>query len=492
MSEHFPETVGGVRAVSTHGLLTRLIEAELTPQAAAFLAEPAVKDREGRIQWLTQLEGPPKELPELTGEEREAAADAVSLRAGELAGFGARLSGSSSGERKLAGRLVTLLASQAAAAASGQGGAARVVVVGGVPVLAGWGLAPVQAGAGQARGGHSLSEKDSAARGENLAAWAPGVPPGLIPASGAAQPPFPPGQGNPPGQGPGQPCGPGFPYGPGQPYGPPAASGTAPPYVGVTATAAPAAAGTWDWLKALLTALFVFLLALFVILLVAPDFRGAAVRAAGDPPELPDALLEPGLRSELDALRDSYRKTLLACRPEDPKPAEPEGPPIPEQELVIPPPPPPPPPEPEPEPAAPPEPPKPTEPAQDAELRIPEDGDLAFLAGCWKSDAGLVSDPGGRPVWYIYCFDGSAGRASVRVDEQRGKGRTTTCRTTGRAKMDGKSLTIQDQGAKCGGNRQYSPTRVVCSPGKGGAANCTVQSQNRRKLPTRFTYMGKG
>jgi hypothetical protein len=521
LSEYFPETVGGVRALSTHGLLTRLIEAELSPQAAAFLAEPAVRDREGRIEWLTQLEGYPKVLSELSGDEREAAVDAVSLRAGELAGLGARLSGGDSGERRLAGKIVTLLASQAAAAASGQGGAARAVAVGGVPVLVGWGLAPVQAGAGQARGAHSLSEKDSDARARNPAGWTPGVPPGLFPASGAGQPPCPPGQGpgfphgqgpgQAPGfthgqgpgqgpgypdgqvrwQGPGQPCGPGSPCGPGQPHGP--AAGTAVPHVEVTATAAAApGAGSWDWLKALLTALFVFLLALFVILLVAPDFRGAAVRAAGDPPELPDAMVEPGLRSELEALRDRYRKTLLACRPDDPPPAaEPEGPPIPEQELVMPPPPPPPPPEPEPAPEPAPE--KPAPPPEGSELAIPDDGNLAFLDGCWKSDAGLVSTPGNHSIYYVYCFDGTAGRASVRIEEQLGRGRTATCKTTGRARMDGKSLSIQDQGAKCPGKSgNYSPTRVLCSPGKKGAAACTVQSQSGPKIPTRFTFMGKG
>jgi hypothetical protein len=468
LSEHFPESVGGVKAISTHGLLSRLIEAELSPQAAMFLAEPMVKDREGRIDWLTQLEGIPVELSMLSGEEREAAEDVLSLRAGELAGLGARLTGAASGERKLAGRLITLLASQAATVTGGPGGAARVMVVGGVPVIAGWGLSAVEAAA--ARAGHSLSEGRSATALRNPAPHSAAAASALLPGG-------PPLSGYPP-PGPSGPA----PYGDGAAFG-----GSGPP-----ARESPAvpSSGSLNWLKALAAALAVFLLALLAVLLAAPDFRRAAVRAAGEPVALPDASLEPGLRRELGGLQDRYRQTLLACRPpEETPPPPPPGPAIPETELVIPPPPPPPPPEPEPEPA-PAAPPGPARPEADSELRIPEDGDLAFLEGCWKSDAGLVSEPGNHPVWYIYCFDGSQGRASVRVDEQRG-GRTRACRTTGRARMDGKSLVIQDQGARCNSTRRFSPTKVVCSPGKGGAANCTVQSRNKKKLTTRFTYMGK-
>ncbi|MDR1041097.1 MAG: hypothetical protein LBR80_13230 [Deltaproteobacteria bacterium] len=451
LTERYPESVGGVKPVMSHGLLSQLIERELSGETARFLAEPMVKDREGRIEWVTPLEGDPVDIRTLAGAERDDADDALCLKAGELAQLGARLTGADSGEQRLAGRLISLLAMEAATAAAGVEGAARVFAVGGVPVMAGWGLSKAASPTAGGPSGHQLTERESNAvrrilSGERLRDMRPSVAVPAAPAS-APMPPV--------------------------TYAEPVFAAHAAPPV--------AAPGSLGWLKALLAALGVFLLALVVFLLLAPDFRRAAVAAAA-PDARQDSGREGALQRELAGLKDRYGLLLAACRPETSAPTATAPPPIPDGQPMIPPPPPP--PEPQPEP-----------PAENAELRLPADGeDLGFLDGCWTSDAGLKSMPEGLPLTYTYCFSGGSGAARVTVEVFGYDGRINrTCETSATARLEGGTLSIRDRGARCAGGGGFTEAAVVCVSSDKGAADCVVQNRGGADtFETRFTYKGEG
>jgi hypothetical protein len=254
-------------------------------------------------------------------------------------------------------------------------------------------------------------------------------------------------------------------------------------------------------------------LAVLLFLLLSPGFRRAASAIpAQDPAAGLDNAAEDSLQAELSRLKGRYRDTLLACRPVEPEPPPEDEPltlPDPERVEEPPPsagdaplareaaapPPPPPEPEPEPEPVQEPDKPKPKpkpapkpskpKPKPGGRLEIPEGAtDVSFLEGCWKSDAGLTNN-WGQPVLCYYCFSGS-GKASMRVEEVgRGSGRKCTASAT--AKLTGGGLTIRDTGARCGAGPSYVPSTIRCTPSKGGAANCRVQSDGRPSMSTRIT-----
>lgn len=451
LSEFYPESVGGVTPVMSHGLLSGLLESELSGDAAQFLAEPSVKTARGRIDWLTPLEGEARDMAGLAGAERDRAEDGLCLMAGSLAGLGARLTGAESGERRLAGRVISRLAVEAASAAAGIGGPRRVFMVGGVPVMAGWGLGSSSAEASKGRGGHDLTEAESLAvrrilAGERPRDFIPRMPPPAVPVA-------------------------------------PVPEGALPapvPLPPVPDTVPPARArGSRDWLRALAAALLAFLLALLAVLILDRDFRGTAAKAGAVPTELPDESLEPGLRSELDALKALYGAALAACRhlPDGAGPAVPDGTDGPGG------------------PGGPDGPPGPDSlpPAPDSELRLPADtDDLAFLDGCWKSDAGLHSFPERLPFHYVYCFSGGTGAARVLLEETGRDGTPArTCTTAGTATIEDGILVIVDDGPKCDRGPDFVPVKIECMPGEGGTADCMYHG-GRDPSRTRFTYVGDG
>jgi hypothetical protein len=272
------------------------------------------------------------------------------------------------------------------------------------------------------------------------------------------------------------------------------------------------AQGDPDLLRPALAALGVFLLALLLFFALSPGFRSAAGALPGPGPSaglVPE--IEEGLRAELRGLKDRYRDSLRACRPDDALPPvddEPLSLPDPEGREEPPPsagdapraleaaPPPPPPPTEEPKPDPKPDP-KPAEkpksaapkPKAGGRLQIPQGAkDVSFLKGCWKSDAGIFNRMG-TPLYCYYCFDGN-GHAKVRVEELDRRGRVTrTCRATATARLSGGKLHIRDTGARCPSPPNYVPDTVVCTP-TGAAANCQLQSDGGRRFPTRITYQG--
>jgi hypothetical protein len=241
-------------------------------------------------------------------------------------------------------------------------------------------------------------------------------------------------------------------------------------------------------------------LAVLLFWLLGPWFRAAGGGVPAEPPE--DFAYGEGtgkenaLRSELAGLKARYKETLMACGPEQPPPAPA---PLPAEE------PPPALPEPEGREAAPPPsasvapqaleaaPPPPPKPKDGDELAIPEDAtDLAFLEGCWKSDAGIYNTVTGVPIYVYYCFSSGGGKASVRVDELNSRGgKIRSCNGSANATLSGGKVRIRAGRIRCGGTgRVYVPSTINCSPSSGGAARCTLQSDGGRRLDTKITRQG--
>jgi hypothetical protein len=447
--------------------LAGIVARELGPDAAVTLAEPE-EGRPGITDWYTSLDGAPLELSGLPEAKRLAAEKVLRGRAGEYAALGARLASGEDKDLRPYGKLLLKVSAELAGAVAGVPGQGKVFVIEGVPVFCMWGM-PRQ------------NEPKEPAPAE----------PEVLPAVPLAYP---------------------------------QAVQAPPAYAMPAAYAGSGYYGRDDSRKAALlsviAALGVFLIVLVLFGALSPGFRKAAGAVTAKPLELPrDTGLEDDLRSELAALKRHYHDTLMACRPDDPEPGLEDAPlalPDPNLESLqpppssgdaptalesAPPPPPPPPPTPEPEPEPEPGPdpkpkpkpkPKPAEGTQrrGGSLKIPDNPkDLSFLKGCWRADAGIY-DRFGNSVSYNYCFSANGG-ASVRVDVRGSSGRgSTTCNTTGRASLSGGGVTIQDGGAKCANGVRFNPARVICRPGKGGAASCAIVNSDGSQLTTRFIYQG--
>ncbi|MDR1041090.1 MAG: hypothetical protein LBR80_13195 [Deltaproteobacteria bacterium] len=466
--------------ISAWELATGVLRSEISDEAALALAEPRAGHSAEAIAWFTPLEGYAREISGISGIDRHEADRAVRLRASEMADLGVGLASSPDPAVKATARLLSLLAATLAARAADIPGAESVWLIDGIPVLAGWAI-PCLA---------DLAETATPVGVPVADGPAPVALPLTISSPAALADPE-------------SACGP-----------------LQEPESASLATEGPGP------LRAALAGVGAFLLVLAFFWLVSPAFRAATGNLpAPDPATGPDPGIEAGLRAELAGLRERYRESLSACRPDDTEPFLEEAPlslPVPggAGEVPSPPagdaptaleaaPPPPPPPHPEPKPVPPQPKPAPTEPnpvlqepkpvppdpkpdppkpKPGGRLTIPEGAtDVSFLKGCWKSDAGIFNTSG-QPLFCYYCFDGS-GRARVRVEELDGRGRIQrTCTATATARMSGGKLTIRDTGAKCPGGGNYVPDTVICSASSGGVADCSLQSDGGEKLQTRITY----
>ncbi|MDR2198790.1 MAG: hypothetical protein LBR53_04940 [Deltaproteobacteria bacterium] len=132
-------------------------------------------------------------------------------------------------------------------------------------------------------------------------------------------------------------------------------------------------------------------------------------------------------------------------------------------------------------------------------LMIPEEGDpddLAFLKGCWKSDAGLFNSRTTLPVINIYCMD-EAGTGSILIEQYDKKGNhLEDCVGKAKARREGKSVVIENDGPVCAkSNSRFSVDILTCETGKNQRASCRVQNEgslrNKKKpyFDATFTYL---
>lgn len=127
--------------------------------------------------------------------------------------------------------------------------------------------------------------------------------------------------------------------------------------------------------------------------------------------------------------------------------------------------------------------PKPQKQARGEDMRIPENAkknkDVSFLEGCWDSDPGLVSMNTGEPIDVKYCFDAN-GRGTRTVTMTRSRDR---CVGSVRANFDALgNLNINADGAACGKGGSFVPQDVQCSQASGGGkATCYGQERGGRR-----------
>ncbi|MDR2350274.1 MAG: hypothetical protein LBF41_06580 [Deltaproteobacteria bacterium] len=453
-SDFYPESRDGITICQIYGLLFQLLKTEVSEDAALVLAEPVERPREGSVAWHTSLEGKVQKLEELNPEESREVHDLMCRWAASFASCSAKLMVSPSGQRKLAGKLISKLATAIAGVLAGVGGASEVYAVGGKPVLCAWGMAPVSGSKGA-----GLSKVITVEQREKIQSILAGVKPefkGFVP----PPPPSPP-----------------EPVRTGE-------STTVPDPVsgeGFRTIPVPVSRAAEEDGRGLpwfpLSAFLAFLATLLLFFLLVPGMRELPLAAGAEDRErelLLEQRKEGELKRERDILRNGYFAALALCptgtaAPPAASPPRASRPPV--------------------GPAASRPPVGPAE-----ELVIPETGeDLSFLEGCWISDANLVSKLNSLPVIYKYCFNES-GEAKVTVDQYDSDGAyKDTCLATGVAVKEGASVTIADSGPSCPGDSlSYTPTTVTCeTPAKGAPAVCWLQSRGGEKFDSIFTYAGK-
>ncbi|MDR1314904.1 MAG: hypothetical protein LBQ12_14740 [Deltaproteobacteria bacterium] len=171
LAECHPESPDGVKVVGAYGVLSQLAEDEISPEAAAFLAEPS--ERPGSIDWHTSAEGDPVPFDSLYGQERDLALDALCTMAAKYQALSDTLAASGSESRATAGKVTSRVAAAAAAAALGARGP-KLFMVDGKPVLAGWGLSTAMGGL--AALGYELTESQEELSAQILAGERPPIP----------------------------------------------------------------------------------------------------------------------------------------------------------------------------------------------------------------------------------------------------------------------------------------------------------------------------
>ncbi|MDR2142056.1 MAG: SrfA family protein [Deltaproteobacteria bacterium] len=459
--EYHIDTRDGVEMISRYYLFCQLIAEELSDDRAQLLAEPVKNLDHNRVNWYSNLPGQVTPYEDLSPEDQRYAREILEERKQELKKLAEKFLLSSARNRHLAGDLLSHILSQP--------DRYQIYMVGGRPVVAGWGLTPI-------------IDPDAVDPGPDapkvLSAQLTGTAgSGLSPSlAGAATSPS-----------------------PGSPARPVA------PQASPLATMGTGLAGLSFW-KLLLGLLLGFLLLALAFYFFFPRARTVVDQAVA-PPVLDLSAFdrnsdeEEALRRELEELKRRYAEKLASCpRPEVPTapvapapnlpltPAEapapqPDTPPVVEDPPAV---------EPPPEPS---EPPKPPKPPKSDNLEIPEGAekknDLSFMEGCWVSASkDLTSEATGRPIVVKYCFN-AKGNAVVTVDETDERGRFfQKCSTTAQATFSRGSLVIQQRGGpvcpKDGSH--YSQSKMVCTPKKGGAgeASCVIHQPNLPPITTTF------
>lgn len=479
LSDFYPESSEGRTLVSSYGIITGLLEAEIGGEAASFLAEPIPDQSDNSIVWHSSFEGEKVPFAELSPEGREAALAVLRIREAEFAALSVRLLSSGSASRRHAGALISRLAESVRAFLDGNFEAMALFTVNGKPVLAGWGLK-------KASVGPTTEIPAALTEAENLAS--PSVPIASQPLS--------------PGASPGSPDSPGSPGDQGvMPLEGPAAPWPPAPYSSASLVRKGDKRGLLYLLLAVLISFPLFLLLFFLLFPDLLPVSGTYNEAVFD--EL--SREEDRLREELYSLRELYQGRLYACSvkggeetyendlktaegPGLPKVlSEPEGgdlaPEEPEDQTpfrvaVL-----------DETPAAPPA------RSPNERLIIPEDAtSLSFMEGCWVSKSELYNTER-VPVVYIYCFNKSGG-ADVYIEEKNALGTIIdTCKGKAKATLSKKVLRVSDNGLKCRpGNGSYFPINVTCQNSAAGqSATCQVKSATKdsRSFNSLFIYLGK-
>ncbi|MDR1086416.1 MAG: hypothetical protein LBP22_16550 [Deltaproteobacteria bacterium] len=415
--EYHIDTLDGVEMISRFPLFYQVVSEELSEDRAQILAEPVKNLDHNRINWYSSLTGRAVPFEELPEEDQRFANDIIDERKAELAALAERFSKSPARNRKLAGELLSRILNQPESF--------RVFLVGGRPVVAGWGLSPLK------------TETAGAAAGD---------PPGLTVSGRLTEK---------------------VTAAPRKTLPPPAV------YV----------KEDYSLLKLFLGLILGFNLLAVLFFLLFPGLK-LFFEQLLNPPEIDAAAFdhnseeEGRLRAELAELRRLYYARLSGCPvPQAEEPAEPAAS-LPDEGALD---------SPQALPDAPP-PEKPGSRALEIPEGAEEKNDFSFMEGCWESSADEVRSIETKlPLVVKYCFDRN-GRARVTVDEHDARGRyTQTCSTTARASFKNGSIVIAEQGPEvCPNGRRYSKTILTCSPDAGsvrGKVDCYLAQPATKHPP---------
>ena len=400
------------------------------PGAERLLAEPVVDERSGTIDWYAEGEGqavavsalPPADQARAQGMLEAAARAVKAIAQAPVQGRGGR----EEVQAPSAGLELLRLALRHPR------GAGDLFLVEGRLVMVNWGFAPGTAGAVPEdirRFGRGSGQEPEPPAGEMPA-------PPVQPAQPAPPPPPPPVEPAPPVR-------------PARPMPVPPPPPPPPSRVYREKT------GCLPWFAPLLLFLLLLWLALAAFGFLPPPLPASCLRLAASP-LAQEELRARGIDDQERELLKRLQDRALLCRPAGQKPAPEQRPAVvPEQ------------PEPKPEPA--PEPPKP---APSEDLHIPDqaarDHDLSFLAGCWRSDSGLVNLKTREPIVAEYCFD-AQGRGTRLIRESK---KRQDCTGPARASFSKGRLVIEAGRAVCPRDGSgYVPQRVECT-GREGTTQC--------------------
>ncbi|MDR1086417.1 MAG: hypothetical protein LBP22_16555 [Deltaproteobacteria bacterium] len=421
--EYHVDTHDGVEMISRFPLFCQVISEELSEDRAQLLAEPVKNADHNRINWYSSLSGQVAPFEELSEEDQRFASDIIGERKAELNALADRFSKSPARNRKLAGELLSRILSRPENF--------RVFLVGGRPVVAGWGLSPLKTETAGAAAGDLNGLTVSGRLTEKV---------------------------------------------------------TAAPQKAVSA-AAVYVKEDYSLLKLFLGLVLGFNLLAVLFFLLFPGLK-IFFEQLLNPPEIDEAAFdhnseeEDRLRAELAELRRLYFVRLSGCPA--PQAGEPAGPAasLPDEEALN---------APQPLPDAPP-PEEPKSRSLEIPEGAEENNDFSFMEGCWESRGeGLVSDATGRPVVVKYCFD-QGGQAKVTVDEQDSRGRhTQTCTTTARAAFRNGSVVITQRGGpRCPRGSNYSQSVLTCTPEAGtdkSGVSCTIRQPSGLTVKSMFYWV---
>jgi hypothetical protein len=138
------DSVGGLRLVLVRGLIAQSLDSALGRGASKLLAEPVEKSPEDILEWHTEAAGPVLPFGKLSADEQSRVRADLSEKASLLRAEAGRLKKSSSRQRHTAGEILNKIAEDIFAFGEGAPSALSVFLVGGSPVIAGWGLSPAR------------------------------------------------------------------------------------------------------------------------------------------------------------------------------------------------------------------------------------------------------------------------------------------------------------------------------------------------------------
>ncbi|MDR2338813.1 MAG: hypothetical protein LBF40_01545, partial [Deltaproteobacteria bacterium] len=143
-----PFAIEGAQALRLRPRIDAALEASLGQGASSLLATAV--DGAGVLEWHTALPGTPVHRDNLSPEEKQNLDSRLSQAAGAIQGEAGRLALSQSKDDRILGGILQNIASSIGSVASGGRTPVSTFMVGGWPVVVGWGLVPAQAQPGAA------------------------------------------------------------------------------------------------------------------------------------------------------------------------------------------------------------------------------------------------------------------------------------------------------------------------------------------------------